>query len=241
MSGHWKAYPDADAAAHACSLHVLALLDSALSGEGDATFAISGGSTPKLLFTHLAKAGFDWSKVHIFWVDERAVPPTDPQSNYRMAEEYLIIPGHIPRRNLHRIAGEMPPEKAAKRYADEIREYFRLDDGELPHFDIIHLGIGADAHTASLFPGEPLIEDRQGLAAAVLNRSIPQWRVTLLPGVLLAARHTAFLVAGEDKTDAVYNIFYQPYDPLKYPAQVVAHHGRRVTWFLDKAAAKRLE
>src|SRR3981081_837126 len=103
MSGHWKAYPDADAAAHACSLHVLALLDSALSGEGDATFAISGGSTPKLLFAHLAKAGFDWTKVHIFWVDERAVPPTDPQSNYKLAEETLIVPGHIPRRNLHRI------------------------------------------------------------------------------------------------------------------------------------------
>lgn len=241
MSIHWTAYPDADAAAEACSHHVLALLESALSGEGDATFAISGGSTPKLLFAHLAKAGFDWSKVHIFWVDERAVPPADSQSNYKLAEEYLIVPGHVPKRNLHRIAGEMPPDKAAKRYSDEIREYFRLDDGELPHFDIVHLGTGTDAHTASLFPGERLIEDRQGLAAAVLNQSIPQWRVSLLPGVLLAARHTAFLAAGEDKADAVYHVFHDSYDPLKYPAQVVTHHGRRVTWFLDQAAARRLE
>ncbi|HUS05070.1 MAG TPA: 6-phosphogluconolactonase [Bryobacteraceae bacterium] len=241
MSGHWTAYPGPDQAAEACSRHILALLESALSGEGDATLAISGGSTPKLLFAHLAKSEFDWRQVHFFWVDERAVPPTDPQSNYRLAEEHLVIPGHVPHRNLHRIAGELPPEKAAKRYSDEIREYFGLDPGELPHFDITHLGTGPDSHTASLFPGEPLIEDRQGLAAAVLNHAIPQWRVSLLPGVLLASRHTAFLVAGEDKAEAVYNIFHQPYDPLHYPAQVVTHHGRRVTWFLDEAAARRLD
>jgi 6-phosphogluconolactonase len=241
LSVHWHSYPDANAAAEKCAQHILALLDEALAGQGDATLAISGGSTPKLLFTHLAASKFIWNRVHIFWVDERAVPPTDPQSNYKLAEEYLIAPARIPHRNVHRIAAELPPDKAAKRYTEEIREFFQVEGDELPHFDVIHLGTGPDAHTASLFPGEPLIDDREGIAAAVFVEKIPQWRITLLPGVLLAARHTVFLVAGEDKAQAVRNIFHEPYDPKKYPAQLVSHHGRRVTWFLDDAAARLMD
>lgn len=241
MSVHWHSYPDANAAAGKCAQHILSLLDEALAGQGDATMAISGGSTPKLLFDHLANSKFTWSRVHVFWVDERAVPPTDPQSNYKLADEHLILPARIPHRNVHRIAAELPPAKAAKRYAEEIAEFFHVDGGELPHFDVVHLGTGPDAHTASLFPGEPLIDDREGIASAVFVEKIPQWRVTLLPGVLLAARHTVFLVAGEDKTEAVRNIFHEPYDPKTYPAQVVSHHGRRVTWFLDQAAARLMD
>ncbi len=241
MSANWFKYPTPEDAAKACARHIFNLLEEALAGERDATFAISGGSTPKLLFAQLAKTRFDWSRVHLFWVDERAVTPTDPQSNYRLALEHLIQPAHIPHRNLHRICAELAPEKAARRYADEIREFFRIQPGELPHFDVLHLGTGPDAHTASLFPGEPLIDDREEISAAVFVQKIPQWRITLLPGVLLAGRHSVFLVAGEDKADAIQHIFQDPYDPRKYPAQVVSHHGRRVTWFLDEAAARPLE
>ena len=111
----------------------------------------------------------------------------------------------------------------------------------MPHFDLIHRGMGPDAHTASLFPGEPLIEDREQIAAAVFVPKFNQWRVTLLPGVLLAAKHTVFLVAGEDKADAVRAVFHEEYDPKKYPAQMASHHGRGVSWFLDEAAASLMD
>ena len=134
----------------------------------------------------------------------------------------------------------MAPKLAAARYADEISEFFGLEVGEMPHFDIVHLGIGPDAHTASLFPGDPLIDDREGIAAATFAEKFHQWRVTLLPGALLAAKHTVFLVAGPDKQDAVRAVFEEQYDPKKYPAQIASHNGRGVAWFLDEAAAKLL-
>jgi 6-phosphogluconolactonase/glucosamine-6-phosphate isomerase/deaminase len=167
-------------------------------------------------------------------VDERAVPPNHEQSNYRLAEECLIRPAKI--RNVHRIPAELTPKQAAKRYSTDIREHFQVNEGELPHFDVVHLGIGPDAHTASLFPGEPLIDDRQGLAAAVYVEKIPQWRITLLPGVLLAARNMVILAAGADKKEPLDHILKGPYDPLLYPAQIVARQARRPIFFLDEAA-----
>jgi 6-phosphogluconolactonase len=241
MSVRWHTYPDAAAAAEACAHHIVALLEEVLSGHEFATMAISGGSTPKLMFQKMAEARFEWNRVHLFWVDERCVPPTDTASNYRLALETLIAPGHIPQRQVHRICGELPPKVAADRYTGEIRDFFGLEPGEFPHFDVIHRGMGPDAHSASLFPGDPLIDDRENIAAATYAAKFNQWRVTLLPGVLLAARHTVFLVAGADKKDAVRAVFQEEYDPHKYPAQVASHHGRAVTWFLDQAAAELVE
>src|SRR5438045_3595707 len=105
----WRSYPDAPATAAAAARHILMLLDNALAGQDRATFAVSGGSTPKLLFEELVESGYRWERVHLFWVDERAVPSNDPQSNYRLAEESLIAPAHIPRRNIHRIHSELMP------------------------------------------------------------------------------------------------------------------------------------
>jgi 6-phosphogluconolactonase len=144
-------------------------------------------------------------------------------------------------RQVHRIHGEMEPHEAADAYIQKIREFFNLKSGEIPHFDIIHRGIGPDAHTASLFPGDPHIEDREGIAAAVYVEKKQQWRVTLLPGVLMAAKHTIFLVTGEDKAAAVKAVLEEPYEPMKYPAQMSTHHGRGVTMFLDTAAASLVE
>jgi 6-phosphogluconolactonase len=241
MSVHWRSYPDAQTAAEASARHILTLLDSALAGQDLATFAVSGGSTPKLLFKELVKAHYDWERVHLFWVDERAVPPTDPQSNYRLAEEYLIAPARIPRRNVRRIQTELVPERAAEHYVEEIRQFFALENGELPHFDIVQQGMGPEGHTASLFPGEPLLDDREHIAAAVEVPTPPRSRITLLPGVLLAARHTVFLVCGEDKAAAVRAVFRDDYDPKRLPAQVISHHGRSVSWFLDDAASRLLK
>jgi len=240
MSAHWFTAPDPMGAAEACAHHVLNLLDEAIAGQEFATFAVSGGSTPKLLFQKLAGAKL-WDHVHLFWVDERCVPPTDPASNYKLAEEYLIKPARIPQRMVHRIFGEIPPQKAADRYAEDIGEFFGLDEGEMPRFDLVHRGMGPEAHTASLFPGDPLIDDRERIAAAVFVPKLNSWRVTLLPGALLAAKHTVFLVAGADKKEAVRAVFKEEYNPKKYPAQIASHHGRGVTWFLDQAAAELLE
>lgn len=241
MSAHWHKLPDAKATAEACAHHIVGRIEEALSGQEFAAIAISGGSSPKEMFGIVARTRLAWDKVHVFWVDERCVPPTDDQSNYKMAEQYLIQPAHIPQRNVHRVCGEFTPQAAAKRYIDEIREFFGLGDGEMPRFDLIHRGMGPDAHTASLFPGEPLIDDREGIAAPVHVEKFHQWRVTLLPGVLLAAKHTVFMAVGEDKAEAVRAVFKEEYDPKKYPAQIASHHGRGVVWFMDDAAAKLLE
>src|ERR1700676_3832154 len=117
MSVHWRSYPDAHAAAEAAAHHIIALLDNALAGQELATLAVSGGSTPKLLLDELVKSCCRGDRLHLFWVDERAVPPADPRSNYKLAEEFLIAPAHIPRRNVHRIQGEITPERAAEHYA----------------------------------------------------------------------------------------------------------------------------
>ena len=226
--------------AEACARYILELLSAALKSQARATVAISGGKTPASLFSVLAKSDFDWSKVHFFWVDERCVPPTDDRSNFKLANETLLIPAAVLKHNIHRIHGELVPEEAAVRYIDEIRRFFALKDHELPAFDIVHRGIGPDAHTASLFPGEPLISNRTGIAAAVWVEKLSSHRVTLLPGVLLAAGHTVLQVAGEDKAEAVYNVLRGPDDPFQYPCQIAARESGKAAWFLDKAAASRL-
>ena len=241
MSVRWQRLRDANAAAEAGAHHIIGVLEEALSGQDSATFAVSGGTTPKLLFQKLAATRFPWNKVQLFWVDERSVPPTDVASNFKLADDFLIQPAHIPHRNVHRVMGELPPAAAAKRYAGEIREFFGLEGSEMPRFDVVHRGMGPDAHSASLFPGEPLIDDREGIAAAVYVEKFHQWRVTLLPGALIAAKHTVFVVAGDDKAEAVRAVFQEEYDPKKYPAQIAPPQGRGVTWFLDEAAARLMD
>jgi 6-phosphogluconolactonase len=240
MSVQWYTHPDPRAAADACAQHISALLEQALSGQEHATLAVSGGSTPKLLFQSMVASRFRWPRVHLFFVDERCVPPNDPESNYRLANENLITPAHIPPAQVHRIPAEIKPETAAQKYVDDIRNFFGLEEGEQPHFDVVQCGMGPDAHTASLFPGEPAIDDRDGIAAALYVQKMAKWRVTLLPGALLAAKNTVFLVAGPDKAPAVGDVYHQEFDPKHYPAQLISRQGKRVSWFLDQAAAAEI-
>jgi len=238
VSVTWHIRRDAVDAATFCAGRIGGLLTQAIETRQRATFAISGGTTSRLLFERLAGTGIDWRHVHLFWVDERAVPPDDPRSNYRLAREHLIAPAGIPAPNVHRVPAELAPEEAAARYEAEIREFFGLTCGRMPSIDIIHRGIGADAHTASLFPGEVLIENRDRIAAAVYVEKLAEWRITLLPGILLSAPHTVVLAAGEDKAEPVRAVFREPYNPLLYPAQL--GHNRDAEWVLDEAAARRL-
>jgi 6-phosphogluconolactonase len=214
--------PNDAAAAEACAQEMLALIAAARDAAGRARVAISGGSSPKPMFAKMAAAGFDWTGVDIFFVDERCVPPTDSASNYKMANEYLLRPAGIPPAQVHRIAGEIDPHEAARQYAA----------GLPPVFDIIHRGMGPDAHTASLFPGDPLIEDRTNLTAATFAAKFNQWRVTLLPAVLLAAKHTLVLAPGADKAEALAHVFGAGHDERKYPAQLGLREGIDMSWYV---------
>ena len=225
-------YPNSMAAAQACGQRALDLLGKAITAKNRATLAVSGGTSPRPMFEVFAKSGFPWDQVHIFWVDERYVPPSDPESNFRMANETWLEPANVPGSNIHRIPTEPEPHEAARQYAQTLQEIFRVRRGELPQFDVIHRGIGPDAHTASLFPGEPLIADHERLAAAVWVEKMHQWRVTLLPGVLEAALHTVMLATGVDKAAALDAVLKGPYDPMKWPAQIGAR-DINVTWFTD--------
>jgi 6-phosphogluconolactonase len=229
---------DAESAASACASFVLDTLRGALDTRGRAAFAISGGSTPRLLFARLAASGFNWSNVHIFWVDERCVPPDDNQSNFKLANETLIGPAKIDGANVHRVRGELAPAEGASEYVREIARFFGSD--ELPEFDLVHRGMGPDAHTASLFPGEPLIDNRTDIAAAVWVEKMKSHRVTLLPGVLLKARQTVLQVSGSDKAEALAHVLRGPDDTKQFPCQLATRGSDKAVWFLDKAAVAKL-
>jgi 6-phosphogluconolactonase len=228
--------PDAVSAAEECGRHILICLEDALAAGAPATLAISGGNSPHPMFTFFARQDFSWDRVHVFWVDERAAPPTHDQSNFKWAHDLWLGPARVPGRNVHRILAELPPVEAARRYVQDIRAFFGITEGELPQFELIHLGMGPDAHTASLFPGSPSLRDRNHIATPVWVESMKQWRITLLPGVLEAARHTCMLVAGADKVPALRAVLQNPYDPMRYPAQLAAREGSGTVWFADAAA-----
>lgn len=229
-----------DDASIPCAALMVERLKEALEERPFATLAISGGSTPAKLFPILAAAPLPWERIHVFFADERMVPPADEASNYRMARALLLDPCGIPASNVHRIQGELDPEEAAGLYEEEIAELFGLDadEDDIPSFDVLHLGIGADAHTASLFPGEPAIDNLDDLCAAVFVEKLSMWRVTLLPVVLQAARCTVFLAGGKDKAEPLRRVLSDPYDPRRLPAQLV-RHNLEIRWFLDRAAAAR--
>ena len=220
-------------AAGQCAAQILKYLgDSPRS-----TLAISGGSSPRAMFEIFATTAFDWSRVHLFWVDERCVPPTDAQSNFKLANDTWLAPAKFPIANIHRVQTERDFNDAAEIYAEELSLVF----GEgVPKFDVIHRGMGPDAHTASLFPGEPLIDDRTGLAAAVFVEKLNSHRVTLLPAVLLAAKHTVMLVTGADKAQPLSDVLYGPHDPKQFPCQLGERDGAEVAWFLDQPAATKI-
>jgi 6-phosphogluconolactonase len=220
-------------AAQACGAATFKLLEESRRANGRAVFAVSGGSTPRVMFEWMAKQNFDWGGVHLFWVDERCVPPDDSQSNYRMTRESLLDHAPIPAAQIHRIKGELPPEEGLRVYLAEIISVL----GENPVFDLIQRGMGPDMHTASLFPGEPLIDDRQHIAGAVWVEKFKQHRVTLLRNVLESARSTFNLATGSDKADPLKEVLQGSVDPMKKPAQIASPN---TFWYIDRAASAKL-
>lgn len=199
--------------------------------------ALSGGSTPKSLYTLIADRvdqgrarGIDWARVHLFFGDERCVPPDHPDSNYRMVKQSLFVHGLTAA--VHRVAGELPPEEAAARYEEELREEF---GNGVPKFDLIILGLGPDGHTASLFPASAALNDRTRWVAANYVEKFKSWRITFTYHVLNSATEDLFLVAGNEKADAVGQIF----KGADLPAGKVKPAGK-LLWYLDAPAAAQI-
>jgi len=220
--------PDLEAISRAAAERVAALAQA----RQPFTVALSGGSTPRRLYELLATSPFreriPWAQVHVFWSDERCVPPNHADSNYRLARQTLLDRVPLPARNVHRIQGELEPEQAAAAYRTKLSTFLG-DDGR---FDLVLLGLGDDGHTASLFPGTTALQERTQAAVAVYVKQLASWRVTLTLPALNAARHVMFLVSGADKAPALARV--QAGEPL--PAGLVRPLQGQLTWLADRAA-----
>ena len=213
---------------------------AAIAERGRFTVALAGGSTPKATYEILARDyadGLDWSKVHVFFGDERTVPPDHEDSNYRMAHRTLL--SHVPVGSIHRMRGELQPTEAAAAYEEELREFFGASD-EPPSLDLILLGIGEDGHTASLFPETSALEVHDYWVVANPVLKLETTRLTLSVPVINSARAVNFLVAGEGKAEALKQILEGDADPRQYPAKLVRPSGGPL-WMVDRAAAKFLQ
>ncbi|MFS4456762.1 6-phosphogluconolactonase [Maribacter sp. 2304DJ31-5] len=201
--------------------------------------ALSGGSTPKIVFDELALSyadKIDWRKVHFYWGDERCVPPMDDQSNYKMTVEHLFSKIGIPENNIHRILGEKEPFGEAVRYADLLE--VNLDRVEhIPQFDLVILGMGDDGHTASIFPHEIHLWDAHDHCVVATHPESGQKRVSINGKVINNAKTVAFLVTGESKAEKVSEIIDKKGNFTDYPASLVAPRLGELLWFMDKAAA----
>ncbi len=196
--------------------------------------ALSGGSTPKVLFDILAKkyaAKIDWKKVHFYWGDERCVAPTDEESNYKMTDEKLLQHINIPPQNIHRVLGENDPTEEANRYGKLIEWNLFLKDG-LPIFDLIILGMGSDGHTASIFPHEIELLNAAETCAVAVHPESGQRRITLTGNVINAAKQIHFLVTGISKTSVIKEIFSEKGNYKTYPASAI----KNAEWWMDEGA-----
>ncbi len=236
-------YPDLNQMAAAAAGLFIDLASNSIKQTGQFTVVLSGGTTPDSVFEHLTAEGsaeiVDWNRIHFFWGDERVVPPDDPQSNYRRANLKLLQPLMIQPQNIHRIKGELDPIKAATIYQNEILKW--LPDLP-PRFDLILLGMGEDGHTASLFPGTNIITAPEAYEW-VASDQVPQinsWRVTFTPRLINAAKMIIILVAGNNKADTLQQVLEGPFQPRKYPSQLIKPDQGKLIWMVDHAAGQKL-
>jgi 6-phosphogluconolactonase len=238
--------PDAATLARRAAQHFVELSEKAVNTRGRASIAISGGSTPKATFALLAdpaepwRARMPWSKLDLWWVDERCVPPDNPDSNYRMTREAML--DHVPLKpeQIHRIEGELEPMAAAARYEAELRNSFHLAGAELPQFDAIQLGMGPDGHTASLFPHTQALHELSRLAVANHVENKDAWRVTFTRPVINRGAQVFFLIGGADKAQILKEVVMGPRDTERLPSQLITPTGDILTLLLDCAAASLL-
>ncbi len=242
----YRISPTPDAVAQAAARLFADAAKAAAEARGRSRIAISGGTTPKAMFALLADPAqpflkqVPWDKLELYWVDERCVPPTDADSNYRMTDEVLLSKVPLSPERIHRMEGELEPAVAAARYESTIRNSFRLEGAETPTFDLILLGMGDDGHTASLFPNTEALND---LTDIVTANHVPQkdtWRITLTWPVINQGREVAFLIEGAAKAQVLHDVLLGPYQPETFPSQIIRPASGRLTLLLDSAAAAKL-
>lgn len=232
-------FENLEALSCAAAARFVELAESHEPGKGIFSCALSGGSTPRRLYELLAERSVSWNNIHLFQVDERCVPPDDPESNYRMIREALLEKIGMPRENFHRMATEREDREAVARdYEKELARVLRPPAGEFPRMNLIFLGMGGDGHTASLFPGSKGLEEKKLWVCPNFSPSLGKFRMTLTYPVLNAAAEVIFLVSGADKAETLHQVLEGP--PGRFPAQGINPEDGRLRWFLDRAAAKQL-
>lgn len=246
-----RVYADAGEVAHEAARHFAALAGQFVRQTGRFTVVLSGGATPKAMFAALAAEPFasslPWPHIYFFWGDERCVPPDHADSNYRMAHETLLAKVPVPPQNIFRVPAEDEDhEHAAANYSATIAQFFHPiatapgTDAGLPRFDLIFLGMGADGHTASLFPGTAALQINDRIAAANYVVKLAAWRITLTATVINQAHNVVFLVTGADKAAPLQQVLRGAYQPEVYPSQLIRPAGGVAVWMVDEAAARQL-
>lgn len=238
---HIAIYPDIDILSHDAAQHIVRIANESIVTYGRFTMALSGGTTPRKTYELLGSEPYfkqiNWTLVHIFWGDERCVPPESSDSNYHMAHEVFLSKIPIPAVQVHRmLASEPDRDAASQEYVEEMQRVFATDD--IPSFDLIQLGMGPEGHTASLFPHQEALHEERRLVMPVSVPKPPPDRLTFTPPLLNAARNILFLVTGSDKADALHAVLEGPYQPDEYPAQIVRPPNGEVVWMVDTAAAQ---
>ena len=237
---------DAEAVSRAAAKVILAQIVSTLEKREFFTISLSGGSTPKQLYSQLAedpslRKKLDWAKIHFFWGDERLVPPNHPESNYQMVHEALLSKVKVSAANVHRVRGEeLDARKAAEDYEGELVGFFKLKAGELPRFDCVLLGMGADGHTASLFPETAALHEKERLVVANWVDKLHTYRITMTVPVFNFADQIIFLVSGEEKAATLHQVLQGKHNPAQLPAQLIKPVHGNVLWLVDLPAAKLL-
>lgn len=217
--------------------YICSLINYFINDFNKCTLVLSGGKTPKKLFEVLSSAykeSVNWSKVYFFWGDERCVPPGDSESNFRMADDYLLSKINVPIENIFRIPAEKPSAEAAKEYEQNMRSFFGNKD--IPSFDIVLLGIGNDGHTASLFPGIDIPEEKDKWAAAVYVKKLKVQRITLTYSVFNNSKNILFIAAGKEKSGIVGRAFTDKKAGL--PVQKINPNEGKIVWFLEKESSR---
>ena len=236
-------FPDRETLNRATALFFAEATKEAISERGRFLVSLSGGETPLVLFETLGRSPYrdylPWKEIHIFWGDERCVPTDDPDSNYGQAWQYWLKNINIPVTNLHRIKGELSASQAAEAYQQELK-FFALDGQDWPNLDWVLLGLGADGHTASIFPGSALDMSPDQGAIAVHNATLGRLadRVSLTPMLFNRSRQVVFMVSGSSKANALAATRNNNSDPLNWPAQRIHPQDGLLVWMVDKAASK---
>ena len=239
--GRVRAAADAHAASLAVAESFAREAEAAVRARGRFSAALTGGSGPgeayRLLGEEPLRSRIPWEGVHLFWGDERCVPPGHARSNFRMANEAFVGRVPIPPANVHRMRGELPPAEGAARYAEELAAFFGPG---VPRLDLVHLGLGPDAHVASLFPFTAPLRERERTVTTNLHLPLGEPRITLTLPVLNAAARVEMIVIGKSKADAVWTVLRGPIDPFRFPAQLVRPVDGELVWMIDADAAARL-